>query len=103
MYRAFEYHFEWDPAKARKNLRKHRIAFERAATIFGDPKALSRFDDERGRLEERWVTMGIDRNGIILVVVHAFREELGEGARVRLISARKAIKNQMKQYEHQRL
>lgn len=57
----FQYEFEWDPVKARQNLRKHRVAFERAATIFLDPDALSEFDEEEGSGEDRWITLGLDR------------------------------------------
>ena len=50
--------FQWDPAKARANLRKHRVDFADAATIFEDPRALTR-DDAHPR-EERFVTLGLD-------------------------------------------
>ena len=75
MSQRFEYQFEWDPAKARQNLREHRVSFERAATVFVDPEALSEVDDEHGQREERWVTLGLDRTGVLLVVSHTFRAE----------------------------
>ena len=99
MHRPFEYHFEWDPGKARKNLRKHGIAFERAATVFADPRALSQSDDEHGRYEDRWVTLGFDRNGILLVVCHTYRREKMESAHIRVISARKASRREIQRYE----
>jgi len=71
----FEYQFEWDPAKARQNLREHRVSFERAATVFVDPEALSEVDNEHGQREERWVTLGLDRTGVLLVVSHTFRAQ----------------------------
>lgn len=69
-----QYNFEWDPAKAKENLNKHRVSFERAAEIFLDPFALSIFDDEHSAEEDRWITMGKDRNEVVLVVVHTFHE-----------------------------
>jgi uncharacterized DUF497 family protein len=95
----FQYQFEWDPAKARQNLKKHGISFERAATVFLDPVALSQFDLDSRREEDRWITMGLDRAGALLVVCHTYRNETQEGATIRVISARKATKNETKQYE----
>ena len=99
MAKPFTYEFEWDPSKARDNLKKHKIAFERAATIFLDPDALSEFDEEEGRHEDRWITLGLDRTGVLLVVCHTYREETETSARIRLISARKPTKNEAKNYE----
>ena len=56
---AFQFHFEWDPAKARQNARKHRVTFERGATVFLDPNALSLFDDQHSEEEERWDNPGV--------------------------------------------
>ena len=99
MAKPFTYEFEWDPSKARDNLKKHKIAFERTATIFLDPDALSEFDEEESRHEDRWITLGLDRTGVLLVVCHTYREETETGARIRLISARKPTKNEAKNYE----
>jgi uncharacterized DUF497 family protein len=99
MVKRFRYEFEWDPVKARQNLRKHQVAFERAATIFLDPDALSEFDKEEDRAEDRWITLGLDRTGVLLVVSHTYREESKTSARIRLISARRPTKNEAKQYE----
>ena len=96
---AFQFHFEWDPAKARQNARKHRVTFERGATVFLDPNALSLFDDQHSEEEERWITLGLDETGVLLVISHAYHEEAEQSARVRLISARKATKNEKKQYQ----
>jgi uncharacterized DUF497 family protein len=95
----FTYEFEWDPSKARENLRKHRVTFERAATIFLDPEALSEFDEEESSEEDRWITLGLDRTGVLLVVCHTYRKETESSARIRLISARKPSKNEARQYE----
>lgn len=96
---AFQYQLEWDPAKARQNARKHRVTFERGATVFLDPNALSLFDEEHSDDEERWTTLGLDHTGTLLVICHTYREETEISARVRLISARKATKNETKQYQ----
>jgi uncharacterized DUF497 family protein len=96
---AFQYQFEWDTVKARQNAKKHRVTFERAATVFLDANALSLFDDQHGENEERWITLGLDRTGALLVVCHTYREETETSARVRLISARKATKNETKKYQ----
>jgi len=95
----FLYQFEWDPRKARQNFSKHSVAFERAATIFLDPMSLSEFDEEHSQTENRWITLGLDRTGTLLVVCHSYHEETESSARIRLISARKATKNEVKQYK----
>ena len=99
MDRPFEYQLEWDAAKARQNARKHRTTFERAATIFLDPEALSVFDEEHSQDEDRWITLGLDRTGTLLVVCHTYHEQSELRARIRLISARKGTGNEVKQYE----
>lgn len=95
---AFQYRFEWDPAKARQNARKHRVTFERGATVFLDPNALSLFDEQHSE-EERWITLGLDQTGALLVISHTYHEETANSPRVRLISVRKATKNETKQYQ----
>lgn len=98
MEKPFQYHFDWDPRKARQNLQDHKIAFERAATVFRDPDALSIFDKDHSEDEDRWLTLGMDRTGILLVVSHTYREETDTSATIRLISARKATKKETQQY-----
>ena len=95
----FQFHFEWDPAKARQNARKHRVTFERGATVVLDPNALSSFDEQHSEEEERWITLGLDQTGALLVISHTYHEEAENSARVRLISVRKATKNETKQYQ----
>ena len=51
------YNFEWDPRKARDNRDKHGVAFDEAATVFKDPRAISMFDPDHSETEDRWVTM----------------------------------------------
>lgn len=93
-----DYIFDWDPKKAAVNLRKHRVSFERAATIFLDPRAVSIPDKEHGQEEERWVTIGLDASANVLVAVHTFLEVDETQCRVRLISARKATKKEIGQH-----
>jgi hypothetical protein len=98
MPKRYVYQFEWDPIKAKKNLKDHGIAFERAATVFLDAAALSIYDEEHSENEDRWITLGIDRTGTLLVVSHTYRKETESSARIRLISAFKATKKESKQY-----
>jgi len=93
-----QYRFEWDPIKARENLQKHRVSFERAAQVFLDPWMISIYDEEHSEAEERWITLGMDSSGVLLVVVHTFREMDASYCRIRIISARKATRKEAKQY-----
>ena len=93
------YDFEWDPIKAKENIRKHKISFQRAGTIFRDSHAISIFDDEHSQREERWITIGRDNSEILLVVSHTFCEINISSCRILIISARKATKKEIKQYE----
>ena len=86
--------YEWDPHKAKSNLRKHGIDFADATTVFSDEYALTIPDDDPD--EERFITIGMDALGRILVVVYTWR-----GERIRVISARKAESDECKQYEGQ--
>lgn len=96
---SMRYDFEWDLKKARSNVRKHKISFERATTIFRDPNMLSIPDKEHSQIEERWITMGLDENGILLVIVHTFFRLNRNVSRIRIISARKVTRKETKQYE----
>jgi uncharacterized protein len=84
---------EWDPAKVRANFTKHGVRFADAVTALEDDLALT-IRDLSLEGEERWVTMGLDASGRLLVVVYTWR-----GERVRLISARQATPNERRQYE----
>lgn len=88
----------WDPVKAKMNLQKHKINFERAAEIFLDPFMLSQFDHEHSEKEDRWITIGQDRNNITIVVNHSFKEINSDSSTIRIISARRATKKENKQY-----
>lgn len=93
-----QYNFEWDPAKARRNSRDHKVSFERASQVFLDPYMLSIEDEEHSEEEDRWITLGMDKNGILLVVHHTFREVDADNFNIRIISARKPTKGETKQY-----
>jgi uncharacterized protein len=93
------YTFEWDPIKAKENGRKHRISFDRAAEVILDPLTVSVSDEEHSEHEERWVSIGKDRRGSVLILIHTFLEVSAEECRIRIISARKANKRETNQYE----
>jgi len=85
---------EWDPKKARANLRKHRVSFEEAATAMSDPMAATGADPDHSIAENRYVTFGVSDRGRLLVVAHT-----EEGETIRIISARLASKGERKLYE----
>ncbi len=84
--------FEWDAQKARSNLRKHGVDFADCVSVFFDDLAITIEDDSSD--EERFLTVGADALGRLLVVVYTW---LGE--RIRIISARKATRRERDQYE----
>ncbi len=86
---------EWDSRKAAANLSKHGVDFADAATVVYDDQAITIPEERSG--EERFVTIGMDALGRILVVVYTWRDE-----RLRLISARKATPRERRQYERMR-
>jgi uncharacterized DUF497 family protein len=94
------YFFEWDPWKEKANRKKHGISFTRAATIFLDPYAITIYDERHSTTEERWITMGVDDSGILLVIAHMSLEEGRNAYRIRIISARKASRKERDQYSY---
>ena len=86
--------FQWDENKARTNLAKHGVGFEEAATVFGDPLSLTIPDPAHSQNEDRFVILGTSHNGKLLVVVPTER-----GESIRLISARRASRQERKKYE----
>jgi uncharacterized protein len=86
--------FEWDPGKARQNRRKHRVSFQEAATVFGDPLAVTYPDPDHSLSEQRFVTVGMSSAGRVLIVAHVDRDE-----NVRIISSRKTTPRERKHYE----
>ncbi len=89
----------WDPEKAESNILKHGVDFADAATVLEDDLALTIQDDDD--FQPRWVTLGADAKGQILVVVYAYEEYDDDEQEevIRIISARKANKKERKQYE----
>lgn len=85
--------YEWDPRKAGLNLRKHGVSFEEAASVFQDAEALTFEDPDHSDQEPREMTIGLSRNGRVLFLSHCER-----GARIRIISARKATLKERTQY-----
>ena len=83
---------EWDPVKARSNARKHGVQFADAVAVLEDERALT-MRDPSAQDEERWLTVGLDVLGRVLLVVYAWR-----GESVRVISARKATPRERRQY-----
>jgi hypothetical protein len=86
--------FEWDPDKAERNLIKHGVSFEEAGTVFDDPLFITFLDKEHSVDEERYITLGLSATGTLLLIAHTDR-----GNAIRLISARKATKNERRFYE----
>ncbi len=88
--------FEWDLRKATANLHKHGVDFADAGTVLHDEQAIT-IPDESPDEEDRFVTLGMDALGRVLVVVYTWRKD-----RARLISARKATPRERRQYEGER-
>ena len=86
--------FEWDSGKARSSKNKHRITFEQACTIFGDSLSRTIVDPTHSETEDRFITIGTSVNNKLIVVVHSNNNDT-----IRIISARKATKNEKRQYE----
>ncbi|HWA97216.1 MAG TPA: BrnT family toxin [Pirellulales bacterium] len=86
--------FEWDDEKAARNLAKRRVAFHEAATVFGDPRAVTYFDPDHSHDEDRFLTFGYSSNGRLLAVTHADR-----GLRTRIVSARRATRRERKKHD----
>jgi hypothetical protein len=91
--------FEWDALKASTNLRKHRVSFEEAKTLFNDPLMITFSDEYHSEKEVRYISIGVSSRGRILLVIHSERRD-SEGALViRIISCRKATPSERRFYE----
>lgn len=88
--------FEWDPAKAEINFRKHEVRFEETRPVFDDPYSLTVVDDESDPNEQRFVTVGLGALGRILVVAYTYR-----GRNIRPIHARRAEPHEREEYTRQ--
>ena len=91
--------FEWDAVKAATNQVKHGVTFEQASSVWQDALALTVFDADHSEFEERWFTLGTNNTGALLAVSHTFTVTGPLHARVRLISARPATRNERKYYQ----
>ncbi len=87
--------FTWDEAKAAINLQKHKVSFEEAKTVFDDEEALFMSDPDHSDTEERFILLGMSTLLRLLVVCHCYRENDDV---IRIISARKATKNETNTY-----
>ena len=87
--------FEWDPKKAAANLKKHRVSFEEARTVFLDERAKLIDDPDHSSDEDRFVLLGISGLLRVLLVCHCYRQQ---GQTIRIISARKASAGEARQY-----
>ena len=83
--------FDWDPAKAAYNLRKHGVSFEEAQSVFYDEFAIQFYDEAHSSDEERFLMLGMSVHSKLLIVCHCERED---GQVIRIISARKATKRE---------
>lgn len=88
--------FEWDSAKATANLRKHRVSFVEASSVFLDPLAITIFDPEHSHEEDQYITVGVSAAGRILMVAHTDRRN-----RVRIINARELTRTERRDYENE--
>ncbi|MGH8646684.1 MAG: BrnT family toxin [Gammaproteobacteria bacterium] len=86
--------FEWDQSKAAANARKHGISFHEAATVFGDPLAITFPDPDHSEKEYRYLTFGMSQSHQLLVVAHADRGDI-----IRIVSARLMTRHERKIYE----
>ena len=89
--------FEWDPAKASRNLEKHAVTFFEAASVFMDPEGLDLTDDAHSEMESRSWRIDMSDEGRVLTVVYAVRRS-GDGEAIRIISARAASRKERAAY-----
>ena len=88
--------FEWDPKKEAKNLRKHKVAFSEAATVFADTLSTTVPDPDHSEDEARYLLIGLSQRSRLLMVAHTER-----GERIRIISARTLTPAEREAYEEE--
>ena len=88
--------FEWNPKKAARNLRKHRVSFSEAATVFGDRLGTTVSDPDHSLAEDRYITVGMSSRRRLLMVAHTER-----GERIRIINARELTRAERDAYEEE--
>lgn len=90
-----ELRFEWDERKNRENQRKRRVSFAEAQTVFFDEHAVEFYDEKHSGSEDRFLLLGVSAKLRILMVCHCLRKK---GNVIRIISARKATRNEQREY-----
>ncbi len=88
--------FEWDPKKEAKNIRKHKVAFSEAATVFADTLSTTVPDPDHSEEEDRYIIIGLSQRRRLLMVAHTER-----GERIRIISARPLTRAEREAYEEE--
>jgi uncharacterized DUF497 family protein len=88
--------FEWDPAKAKRNLAKHGVSFAEAATVLADPLSVTYPDPDHSEREARFITIGHSQRDRLLVLAYTER-----GNNIRIISARNATRRERYAYENE--
>lgn len=91
--------FEWNDNKAQTNLKKHKISFEEAETVFIDPYLTTYPDEKHSSTEERFISIGYSTKDRVLMVVHTEREDKTDYIVIRIISCRKATARERSIYE----
>jgi uncharacterized DUF497 family protein len=91
------YEFEWNKNKAKENLKQHNVSFEEAISVFIDNLSVTIHDNEHSVNEDRFIDIGLSNKSRIIVVVYTERKD-----KIRIISARSATKNEMKNYENKK-
>jgi uncharacterized DUF497 family protein len=95
--------FEWDAEKSKKNYRDHRITFKQAVEVFSDPYAISE-QDRFVNFEERWQTIGLANNLLVVIVAHTLHDEDDDTIEVvRIISARLAEPHERRRYDNRKV
>jgi hypothetical protein len=90
-----EIKFTWDPNKNKANISKHKVSFEEAKSVFFDENARIIYDPDHSEKEDRYILLGMSNKLEIVAVNHCYREDDSE---IRIFSARKATKNEKRQY-----
>jgi uncharacterized protein len=92
------FQFEWDEAKAGTNFRKHGISFRLASSVFSDPAVFTTADLVHSETEERWFSVGLAQNGVVLSVAHLWSILESGLVKVRIITARRSTANELRYY-----
>ena len=87
--------FDWDVNKAKANVKKHKIPFTEAQTVFDDDFTVTVFDEKHSIEEKRFITIGRSASGRLIIICHTFKEN-----KIRIISARKPTKAEREDYEN---